>query len=224
MENLPVKYGTLKPEIIRELAVSSFGYVLNDIDRLRNNFVSLAFHLYEIKKYEYYKDFGYDDFYKFCERNFSLKKSSVCNYISVLEKFGVRNGLCLCNRLEKRFEEYSFTQLVELHSVPLNEIENYPPSMSVNEIKAWKRVEKLCSVPDEESVVQSTGQNKFLCVTDFLNLKGVCLQRKIAAAESRSQRRVVIYDEKGKQLHSFDCDVLLMDNALIRLRIIKEKD
>ena len=54
----PVRYGTLdsKP---RELALASVKYMLTDVNDIRQSYIRLGFHLFEFRRYSYYKDFGY---------------------------------------------------------------------------------------------------------------------------------------------------------------------
>lgn len=222
LDDLPVKYGLYNFGEVRELAVSSFSYVLNDIFNLRNDFIVLGFHLREIRDCEYYKDFGYLDFYEFCECNFNLKKSSVNNYILVHSTFCAVNGSVLTNRLDKRYSDYSYGQLVELCSVPEDERKDYPSSMTVKQIRN-KKAEKKKSVVTLRTSDQTSGQNltkkNYLSILDLCNLKGIVLQNKIKKADFLAQKRIVIYDENGKLLNTFFCDLLINGNTALHFRI-----
>lgn len=222
IEDLPIKYGMINFGEVRELAVSSFGYVMNDLMSIRSNFILLGFHLHEIKMCEYYKDFGYDNFYEFCENNFGLKKSSINNYLLVHSTFCEKNGFCLTNRLDKKYSDYNYGQLVELCSVPENERNEYSSKMSVREIreKKCKKVKKnIPSCFSDQTSGQDFSKGSFMCCNDFCTLKGIALQNKIKNAAIVGREEIFIFDENGKQLHSFQCDVLLNGDRQIYFRI-----
>lgn len=72
MENIKVQpvYGMLNLRAERELATSSYEYILKDIKDIKNNYIRFGFHLWECQSMKYYEDFGYDNFYDFVDANF----------------------------------------------------------------------------------------------------------------------------------------------------------
>ena len=76
-----------------EAALASWNYIHNDLSDIKQKYIALGFHLEENRRYEYYKNFGYIDFYEFCEENFSLDKAAVSRCINVWKQFCLESKL-----------------------------------------------------------------------------------------------------------------------------------
>lgn len=145
-----VKYGLYNFGEEREGARGSLRYIIGDIQDIKMNYVRLGFHLLEFKQFEYFKDFGYVKFEEFCEKNIPLHKKTISRCIAVFERFRAQSGM----NLDSKYDDYNFTQLVEM--LPLDDVSlnHVTPNMSVAEIKNYKRALK------EKKVAQTSKSNK----------------------------------------------------------------
>lgn len=125
----------------RELAVASFGYIKRDIGDIKNQYICLGFHLYEMQDMKYYEDFGYTDFYEFCEKNFQIDKSAVSRCIDVWWEFGAVDENS-CNHkmwLSPEYSDYNYSQLCELLPLDKKQRKKITPDMTVKQIREKKK-------------------------------------------------------------------------------------
>lgn len=80
-------------------------------------------------------DCGYVDVFDYGQKVFGFKTTSCRNMIGVFERFGDKGGDIQC-----KYEDYSFTQLVEL--LPVEDVNEYEPEMTVREIRDKKVLDK----------------------------------------------------------------------------------
>lgn len=145
-----VKYGLFNFGGCREAAKGSLQYILSDISDIKKYYVRLGFHLEEFKRCEYYHDFGYGTFEEFCEANLSLDKSAIGRCISVWRNFSDDGKMFL----KEEYEDYNYSQLCEMIALDDTSRKHILPSMSVQEIRNYKRGLKNKSV--EKSVPNAT--------------------------------------------------------------------
>lgn len=109
-----------------------------------DNFLNLGRLFKKINQEQTYKLEDYKDIYEFAEDKFGYKSTSVKNFINVFEKYVVDpENLNYCS-IKEEFENYSFTSLVELLPVDVNEInDNYNSKMSIKEIRKTKLISQL---------------------------------------------------------------------------------
>lgn len=159
MKNIIVKN---ESDVVDSFAESYLLRIHDDVSNIQKGFIRLGFHLYEIKQYEYYISTGYDDFYEFCEANYGFSPSTTKRYIEVWYEFGMR-GLSSLPKMfiDEKYEDYSYSQLVEM--LPLDESERLKisPTMTVKEIRSLKKelrqkkketvseIERRCDVAPE---------------------------------------------------------------------------
>ena len=116
---------------------------------LKKNFIRIGYLLYTIKrgdlyqyaqknKYDNYPIFIVDSFYSFCRDYFGFEKSSVDAYIYVYEDFGDGLGY----DIKKEYENYGYSQLVEMLSLSDDERQLVSPRMKIKEIRALKKSTK----------------------------------------------------------------------------------
>lgn len=137
---LNVVYGMINLREERELARASFKYILTDLNDIRHNYIRLGFHLYECRNLKYYEDFGYVDMNEFCEKNFGMDKSSVSRCINVFLSFCPVSSSNLPQMgLDERWNEYSYSQLVEM--LPLSDYQRLQvkPEMTIKQIREMKK-------------------------------------------------------------------------------------
>lgn len=166
MKDINIVRGTLKIREERELACASFEYIQKDIYDIKNQYMRLGFHLNEVQQMKYFEDFGYHDFYEFCEKNFKMDKSAVSRCMSVWWNFSSVQNQIHCMWVDKRYEKYNYSQLCELLPLSDQQREQVKPDMSVKQIremkKDWKtRSEVTVHCYDEnKKVLVATSQQK----------------------------------------------------------------
>ena len=110
--------------------------IKNDMEDLVNNFLNLGFHLYVVKKYEYYKADGYISVAEFAETEFGIKKSTCFNLINCMTAYSEDH----CSMfLDDRYKKYGYSQLVEMLSLPDYGKGVVTPDMSVAKIREIKK-------------------------------------------------------------------------------------
>lgn len=154
MEKEQVVYGTIETAIIEasDLAKASYQYINVDIQNIKKNFISLGFHLVECRDNQYYKDFGFDNFYDFVEKNFHMEKSAVSRHINIFMKFSQssNNGVPYVMYLDDKYKKYSYSQLSEMLQLNDNQMKQIKPEMTIKEIrelkKSWKKKSEVATV------------------------------------------------------------------------------
>lgn len=115
------------------------------ITKIKSDFIYLGLLLKEFKEAEEYKNLNYASFESYVENELHFNKSTAYNLIAVQERFG--DGM----NINKKYVDYSYSQLTELVKYSDVELNNfYPASLSVRAIKnkkasereAFKRVSK----------------------------------------------------------------------------------
>lgn len=131
-------------------ALGSFNYIHDDIHDIKKRYITLGFHLYEFERLEYYKQFGYDCLKDFVYDNFGIEHTGLSRILSVYYRFAERNGSCSKMWIDSRFENYSYSQLVEMVKLSDDDIaKNIKPEMSVKSIREYaknKKNSKKCDV------------------------------------------------------------------------------
>lgn len=65
----------------RESAVANLKHIKDGMARHRNHYICLGRYLKEAYQMKYEKDFGYQNFYEFCDRNFKIPLKIVFEYV-----------------------------------------------------------------------------------------------------------------------------------------------
>lgn len=148
MEELRVmedfKYGQKKYWKMRSLAEDSMKYLKGSIGDIKESYLTLGRHLYEFKRNEYYKDFGYDSFDECIKANLSMDKGSISKCLNVWEKFAEGT------EIKEEYKSYNYSQLVEMVSMDNPEV--ITPDMTIKEIR--KKKKELKQNPDDEKEEQ----------------------------------------------------------------------
>lgn len=146
MEEKKVVCGALYKNKERELASANFGYIQNDVMDIKNEYIRLGFHLNEACEMKFYEDFGYEDFYEYCEKNFGLDKSAVSRCIGVWSSFAMEQGHSRKMFLDDKYKLYSYSQLCEMLPLRPEQRRQIKPDMTVKQIrekkKEWKSQNK----------------------------------------------------------------------------------
>lgn len=140
-----IVYGTdYCGEDVSELAIASLGYIETDMSDIKKRYISLGFHLHEMETSRYYEEIGYDDFYECIEKNFHMDKSAVSRAIAVWREFSASDEFSSGKMwIDDRYQNYSYSQLVEM--LPLKDAERRKvhPEMTVAQIRDYKKSLKV---------------------------------------------------------------------------------
>lgn len=98
-------------------------------------FIYIGFLLKEAEEYGYYREGGYDNIYDYCEENFGFGRSSTNNFIRVYRQFGTTNGIGLMDN----YKAYSYSQLTEMCSMNMKQLNQCNPYMTVKELRMVKK-------------------------------------------------------------------------------------
>lgn len=146
---------------VNELAVASFGYIRSDIADIKNNYMRLGFHLYEMYTMRYFKDLGYFDFYECVEANFGLEKSAVSRCINVWRRFCRETSSGTPQIfLDDRYTDYNYSQLCEMLPLSDDQLWKVKPDMTVREIREFKKKGNVSSDPSDPVDPVATSQQK----------------------------------------------------------------
>lgn len=116
--------------------------LFNTFEDVAKNFINIGGHLNNIKENEYYILLDYSDIYSYSFDRFKLSKTATKNFINLFRKFGEE---IFENEydLKDEFKEYSYSQLVELVSLPEEKLIEYSPSLTIKEIRSLKKIDSL---------------------------------------------------------------------------------
>lgn len=135
-------------------------------------FVYIGFLLKEADEFCYYREGGYEDIYEYCEDNFGFGRSSTNNFIRVYRQFGSNNGIGLLDS----YKAYSYSQLTEMCSMNMKQLNECNPEMTVRELRAVKKGK----IPVEMQKVKDieVGANKTITL-DSVQTSGIDCDDKI---------------------------------------------
>ena len=144
-----------------------------------SQFVYIGFLLKEAEDFGYYREGGYDNIYDYCEENFGFGRSSTNNFIRVYRQFGSRNGIGLMDS----YKQYSYSQLTEMCSMNMRQLNKCNPYMTVKELRAVKKgtmsmkleytIENDKPTVIDDVPVQTSGQDKQLDVIGLYHLSAL---------------------------------------------------
>lgn len=137
--NIQVFYGMYGLREEREAARHSLRYILGDFDDIKTSYFRLGFHLDEFIRCKYYEDFGYLSFKEFALKNIPLDYSSINRCISVFNMSCEWNGHIKSNRMNDKYKNFSYSQLVEMVSMDSSLRDKISSDMSVRDIRDIKR-------------------------------------------------------------------------------------
>lgn len=132
--------------------------IKDSVDRISKEFYFIGFYLWEINHFKAYKNNGFDNIYDYAAAELKFNKSSVYNFIGIINKFAEFQGGYPRFGSTKKFEEYNYSQMCEMLSLSDENINKIKPDMTIKEIRSIKKelkvvVPKEVIVPDPEAVV-----------------------------------------------------------------------
>lgn len=123
---------------------------------ITHDFTQIAFYLNKIYAGEMFKDKGYSSIVDFANSEFGLSKNQTYNFLRIANEFMVPGTYCL---LKDEYENYNFSQLVELISLPESSRKEVDSNMTVKEIREKK---KQIKENKEDVQEQLEGQQTFV--------------------------------------------------------------
>lgn len=133
--------------------LSNLDYYTQKIKKYSNEctkaFFNVAYCLYEVKEYGYFKD-KYNDVFEYAEHELGYKKRTVYNFLNVVDKFALRDSDNLRPKMfiAEEYKDYNFSQLVEILSLKSKgDVKEIKPTMSAREVKT--KVKELNQVANE---------------------------------------------------------------------------
>mgnify|MGYP006928095597 FL=1 len=158
-----IKFGVdiYAPEEVNELARASIGYIESDVMDIKERYITLGFHLYEMEQYRYYEDLGYGSLYECIEANFAMDKSAVSRCIGVWKAFAfVDDNGSRKMWVADRYKDFSYSQLTEM--LPMSERDRHKISsdMSVKKIREVKQQLKETKQKVDEVIPIAVKENK----------------------------------------------------------------
>lgn len=168
-----------------ELARSSFGYILNDVNDLKERYIKLGFHLEEFNRNEYYKVFGFATFREFCEENMPISYKTCTQCINVFLNFAEQGTTCKKMYIAEEYKEFSFSQLCEMLPIDLRRRKIIKSDWSVEKIRRYKKGLKkqdktTADAPDRDET-QPTSEEIFSQVLqqpDVMKILGKALESR----------------------------------------------
>lgn len=118
----------------------------NNLDQcfsdVANTYVQIGGYLNEMNEAKHYEVLDYKSIYEYAADRFNLSKTTCSNFINLYKRFGEETGYSDDYALKEEYEDYSYSQLVELVSIDEGKILDYSPNLTVKEIRAVKKLEK----------------------------------------------------------------------------------
>lgn len=120
--------------------------IKSSLDDVSKKFLVLGYYFNRMNEYKAYESFGYSSIYDYGKECFNLGQTTIKNFIALFNKFGKidsYSGDCYCHiELKDEYKDYSYSQLVELVSVPEDQIKSYSPALTVSEIRQNKKLDE----------------------------------------------------------------------------------
>ena len=118
-------------------------------------YLMIACNLWQINHNEYYRIDHYKTIADFGLDKYEMKKSTVHNYIRVIDKFGVIDDGNVIG-LKEQFKDFKCSQLVNMLTMTPEQIEQVQPDWSVRKIIAFGKSPLLLEDDEDESNVVDT--------------------------------------------------------------------
>jgi len=136
--------GELQPAVKDDFKIlsleSTTKKITETMDKVKDDFMYIGFLLWEVNHFNYYEAKGYSSTVEYAEKELGFKQASTYNFISICDKFSEKreNGYPTMH-LDKKFKDYNFTQLVEIKSLKIEQLDSITPDMSKKQIREKKK-------------------------------------------------------------------------------------
>lgn len=103
------------------------------IDDVFKNYLSIGYLLLEAKNNNIFEVNKYKDIYEYASKEFELSSTTTKNVMHIVSRFCDEDGYLL-----EKYQDYSFSNLVELLPVPDSDIDKFKPTMTVKSVRDKK--------------------------------------------------------------------------------------
>jgi len=155
-----------------ELMISNFGDFKESLEKelkaQAEGFVKVGYLLKAARDNEIVQQAGYTDVYEFAKKEYGIERSTVSRYISINDRYSEGGN---SPQLRIQYQEYGYSKLAEMLTLPEAVAEAIPPEVTREEIreikKAYKEDEKVTPMElmiegqDEEKTVLQQALFKF---------------------------------------------------------------
>ena len=114
----------------------SIDIIHDELHKARKSFIKIGWYLKHIDDNKMYVQEGYDNIVDFSKDKFNLSQPTTNRFIRLCEEFSVDHN---SPELDKKYENFSVSQLIEMVSMKPEQIEQVTPKMTVREIKEIKK-------------------------------------------------------------------------------------
>ncbi len=112
-------------------------------------YISIGYNFKKILNEKMYIQLGYNSLFEYSKDRFNLSETTTKNFMYLFNKFGSLTTYGEA-ALADEYKDYSYSQLVELVSVPEEKINDYIPSLTVSEIRVVKKLDKFKNILVDE--------------------------------------------------------------------------
>lgn len=116
--------------------------IKNCIKSIQNNFIRIGWLLRDIRNSKDFRNIEYiemgrncKNIYEFAKQEFNFCKSTTASLIAIVNEFSKYRDV-----IDEDFEQYDYTQLVEMTSLSKEQLKLCNPGMATREIRSLKKV------------------------------------------------------------------------------------
>lgn len=183
------------------LAQSFVRYVHEDLLQIKQPHFDIAFRLCEAKRLGYAEELGFANIYELSEKEFGFKRSSTAAYVAVAERF--MSGM----QLQERFDNFSFSQLVEMLPLSSYDASRISSDMTVKQIRQWRKDHKFVELADGSyGMYGSLSEKQKLAYDDLQEKKK---QERKQQREDRFVQTSGQIENVSEDLQDFEKDVVV---------------
>lgn len=130
---------------------------------IQNAFITIGFQLHWIRENNMFRVLNYKNVYEYAEKEYGLKKTTCCNFISIIENYAERdeNGGVI-ESIADCYRNYSASQLVAMLGMNEDMRQQVTPDMSVRAINRLRKGEPepgTVEEPEKEPAVEKDAGN-----------------------------------------------------------------
>ncbi len=155
------------PEEISELEEKTIA-IKNCIKSIQNNFIRIGWLLRDIRNSKDFKNIEFiemgrncKNIYEYAKQEFNFSKTTTVSLISIVNEFSKYRDV-----IDDDYQSYDYSQLVEMTALSHEQLKLCNPGMTVQEIRALKKVKKIGPTSD-----QNLNSQKNSGVQPFYKLK-----------------------------------------------------
>lgn len=116
--------------------------IRKDIKECGKLYITVAYKVYELYTYGVYKE-KYKNIVECCREEFGFKKSTVYNFLGIVDKFGEKENGIVTYRSLMKYDKFSYSQLSEMLSLSDGQRIKVTPDTTVSEIRKIKSEKKV---------------------------------------------------------------------------------